>query len=47
MINEDNGFEKLSKQVKMEEEKYLNAEVTIENYKFPHIYLTDEEINSM
>ena len=44
MINEDNGFEKLSKQVKMEEEKYLNAEVTIENYKFPHIYLTDEEI---
>jgi hypothetical protein len=28
----------------MEEEKYLNAEVTIENYKFPHIYLTEEEI---
>ena len=37
-------FEKLNEQVKMEEEKFLNAEVTIQNYKFPHIYLTDEEI---
>ena len=44
MFNADNEFEKLSQQVKMEEEKYLNAEVTIENYKFPHIYLTEEEI---
>ena len=40
----DKEFEKLNEQVKMEEEKFLNAEVTIENYKFPHIYLTDEEI---
>lgn len=40
----DNEFEKLNQQVKMEEERYLNAEVTIENYKFPHIYLTEEEI---
>ena len=37
-------FEKLNEQVKMEEEKFLNAEVTIKNYTFPHIYLTDEEI---
>ena len=44
MFNADNEFEKLSQQVKMEEEKYLNAEVTIENYKFPHIYLTEDEI---
>ena len=40
----DKEFEKLNEQVHMEEEKYLNAEVTIENYKFPHIYLTDKEI---
>lgn len=44
MFNADNEFEKLKEQVKMEEEKFLNAEVTIENYKFPHIYLTEEEI---
>ena len=44
MFNADNEFEKLNQQVKMEEEKYLNAEVTIDNYKFPHIYLTEEEI---
>lgn len=44
MFNADDEFEKLNQQVKMEEEKYLNAEVTIENYKFPHIYLTEEEI---
>ena len=44
MFNADNEFEKLNQQVKMEEEKYLNAEVTVENYKFPHIYLTEDEI---
>ena len=44
MSYEDNEFEKLNQQVHMEEERYLNAEVTIENYKFPHIYLTEEEI---
>ena len=44
MINVDNEFEKLNQQVHIDEEKYLNAEVTIENYNFPHIYLTDEEI---
>ena len=44
MFSPDKEFEKLSHQVKMEEEKYLNAQVTIENYKFPHIYLTEEEI---
>jgi len=44
MFNADNEFEKLNLQVHLDEEKYLNAEVTIENYNFPHIYLTDEEI---
>ena len=44
MFNADDEFEKLNQRVKHEEEKYLNAEVTVENYKFPHIYLTDEEI---
>ena len=44
MFNADNEFEKLNHQVHLDEEKYLNAEVTIENYNFPHIYLTDEEI---
>ena len=44
MFDADDEFEKLNQRVKHEEEKYLNAEVTVENYKFPHIYLTDEEI---
>ena len=44
MFNADNEFEKLNQKVKIEEEKYLNSEVTIDNYKFPHIYLTEEEI---
>ena len=44
MFDADDEFEKLNQRVKHEEEKYLNAEVTVENYKFPHIYLTEEEI---
>ena len=44
MFDADDEFKKLNQRVKHEEEKYLNAEVTVENYKFPHIYLTDEEI---
>ena len=44
MFDADDEFEKLNQRVKHEEEKYLNAEVTVENYKFPHIYLTYEEI---
>ena len=44
MFDVDDEFEKLNQRVKHEEEKYLNAEVTVENYKFPHIYLTYEEI---
>ena len=44
MFDANEEFKKLNERVKHEEEKYLNAEVTVENYKFPHIYLTDEEI---
>ena len=44
MFDANEEFKKLNERVKHEEEKYLNAEVTVENYKFPHIYLTEEEI---
>ena len=44
MFDANEEFKKLNETVKHEEEKYLNAEVTVENYKFPHIYLTEEEI---
>ena len=44
MFDANEEFKKLNERVKHEEEKYLNAEVTVENYKFPHIYLTYEEI---
>ena len=44
MFDANEEFKKLNERVKLEEEKYLNAEVTVENYKFPHIYLTEEEI---
>lgn len=44
MHNIDEEFEKYNQRVKNEEIKYANSEVKIENYKFPHIYLTEEEI---
>ena len=44
MFDANEEFKKLNERVKHEEEKYLNSEVTVENYKFPHIYLTEEEI---
>ena len=44
MFDSHNEFEKFIKQVKNNKEKYLNAKITQENYKFPHIYLTEEEI---
>ena len=44
MFDSHNEFEKFIKQVKNNKEKYLNAKITQENYKFPHIYLKEEEI---
>ena len=37
-------FAKYNKRVLEEEKKYANTEVNIKNYKIPHIYLSDEEI---
>ena len=44
MLNIEAEFEKYNQRVKDEEQKYANTEVKIENYNFPHIYLTDTEI---
>ena len=44
MFDMNTEFEKLDKKARNDREKYLNAEVTVENYNFPHIYLTEEEI---
>ena len=35
----------IQKKVEEEDEKYKNFRINGENYNFPHIYLTDEEIN--
>ena len=50
MLNIGAEFEKYNQRVKDEEQKYANTEVKIENYNFPHIYLSDgeiEEFNSL
>ena len=44
MFNVEEEFAKYNKRVLEEEKKYANTEVNIKNYKIPHIYLTDEEI---
>ena len=44
MIDVDSEFDKLDKKAHKDEEKYLNAQVTVESYNFPHIYLTLDEI---
>lgn len=38
-------FDQFQKKVEEEDEKYKNFRINGENYNFPHIYLTDEEIN--
>ena len=43
-LDSQEEFEKYNQRVKNEEIKYANSEVKIENYKFPHICLTEEEI---
>ena len=45
MIDVDSEFDKLDKKAHKDEEKYLNAQVTVESYNFPHIYLTLDEID--
>ena len=37
-------FAELANRVHAEDDKYANAEVKIDNYNIPYIYLTDEEI---
>ena len=44
MFNVEEEFAKYNKRVLEEEKKYANTEVNIKNYKIPHIYLSDEEI---
>ena len=44
MSNIEEEFEKYNKIVKEEEKKYSKAEVTIRDYNFPHIYLSESEI---
>ena len=42
--NIDEEFEEYDKKIKEEEKIYKNTEVKPENYNFPYIHLTDEEI---
>ena len=44
MYNAEKEFAKFQEKVEKEEKKYENYEITAENFTFPHIYLTDEEI---
>ena len=44
MYSIDEKFEILNGKLHNEYKLYSNTEVTAENYNFPHIYLTDEEI---
>lgn len=44
MFNVEEEFAKYNKRVLEEEKKYANTEVNIKDYKIPHIYLSDEEI---
>ena len=44
MYNPEEEFAKFQEKVEKEEKKYENYKITAENFTFPHIYLTDEEI---
>jgi hypothetical protein len=44
MYNTEEEFAKFQEKVEKEEKKYENYTITAENFTFPHIYLTDEEI---
>lgn len=44
MYNIEEEFAKYQEKVEKENKKYENYEITAENFNFPHIYLTDEEI---
>lgn len=45
MINIEEEFEKLKEKVQKQEEKYENFQMTSDNLKLPHIFLTSKEIN--
>ena len=44
MYSTDQRFEKIKEKAQNEDKLYENCQVTANNYNFPHIYLSDEEI---
>ncbi len=45
MYNIDEEFAKYQEKVEKENKKYEKCEISADNFTFPHIFLTDEEIN--
>lgn len=44
MYSKDQRFEKIKEKAQNEDKLFENCQVTANNYNFPHIYLSDEEI---